>query len=265
MTRSHLILASLAAVSAVIAPLAAMAHAGVARTSVADGATLAQAPSSYTVTFTAPVRLASVALSNAQGRAIPLAWRATTTEATSFSIPLPALATGTYRLDFRTMGRDGHAMSASTSFTVGIAAASGTRSPRPQSNPANGSGGAMGGMNHGSAGMQGMQGMSGMGGMSGMNHGGGDMTVTTSITDGQVLSPAPRSIRFTFGHPMQLSRIRLATATGETIPVRLPAASGPSATVDVGLPTLDPDSYTLSWAASAGDHDMSGTIRFRVR
>lgn len=101
--------------------------------------------------------------------------------------------------------------------------------------------------------------------MPGMNHGSGGMSVTTSIADGQIFTTPPRQLAFTFEHPMRLTAVRLTTATGETVPVQVPPQSQGTSRVDVALPILDPDSYTLVWGADAGDHRMNGTIRFRVR
>jgi methionine-rich copper-binding protein CopC len=145
---------------------------------------------------------------------------------------------------FRAMGADGHAMAPQTTFTIGAQAArSAPQAP------------AMAGMDH-----------SKMGDMAGMNHGGGRaMAVTTSIADGAVLTTPPTSLRVTFPYPMRLTNARLSVASGENIPVQFPQTLTLVTTTTVSFPRLDADSYTLTWAADAGDHTMSGTVRFRVR
>jgi methionine-rich copper-binding protein CopC len=227
---------------------AAFAHAQIASSSIANGGSVQVAPSSYSVTFSAPVRLASVSLTNSAGQQIPTTFRAGAAPSPTFTVPLPRLAAGTYQLAFRSMGADGHAMASQTRFTIGNAPQNSATSTAPAM-PSS-----MQGMDH-----------SKMGGMAGMNHSGGSMQVTTSIADGAVLTTPPTSIRVNFPHAMRLTSARLSVASGETIPLRLPSAAGPTSMAEIPFPRLDADSYVLTWGADAGDHSMSGTVRFRVR
>jgi methionine-rich copper-binding protein CopC len=142
-------------------------------------------------------------------------------------------------MSFRAMGADGHVMAPQTRFTIGGAPAA-AKAPMAPMAP----------MDH-----------SKMDGMAGMNH----MAITTSIADGAVLTTPPTSMRIQFPHPMRLSRARLNVASGETIPVRVPESLTLVTATDIGFPRLSPDSYVLTWSADAGDHTMSGTVRFRVR
>jgi methionine-rich copper-binding protein CopC len=247
----HKTIASLAASVALFTSTGAFAHAAIASSSIANGGAVATTPANFGVTFSAPVRLAGVTLTNAAGAQVPMTYRGSATPAATFSVPLPRLAPGTYTMAFRAMGADGHAMAPQTTFTIGAVTAA-RAAPKAS---------AMGGMDHSK-----MGGMGGMEGMSGMNHGGGSaMTVTTSIADGAVLTSAPTSLRVTFPHAMRLTSARLSVASGETIPVRLPAGTAPATTADIMFPRLDADSYSLTWGANAGDHTMGGTVRFRVR
>jgi methionine-rich copper-binding protein CopC len=240
----HKTIATVAASITLFTSTGAFAHAVIANSSIANGGAVAKTPANFNVTFSAPVRLAGVTLTNGAGAQVPMTYRGGATPTSTFSVPLPRLAPGTYTMAFRAMGTDGHAMAPQTTFTIGAQAArSAPQAP------------AMAGMGH-----------SKMAGMAGMNHGASSaMTVTTSIADGAILTSAPTSLRVTFPHAMRLTSARLSVASGETIPVRLPAGTAPATTADIMFPRLDADSYSLTWGANAGDHTMGGTVRFRVR
>jgi copper resistance protein C len=233
-------IATIAASLIVLTSTSALAHASITNSSIANGATVAASPANYGVTFSAPVRLANVMLTNAAGQSVPMSYRGPAAPSAQFSIPLPRLAAGSYVMSFRAMGADGHVMVPQTRFTIGTASAAAKAPMAP--------------MNH-----------SKMGGMAGMNHGGTSMAVTTSIADGAVLTTPPTSMRVQFPHPMRLSRARLTVASGETIPVRFPETLTLVTATDISFPRLGADSYILTWSADAGDHAMSGTVRFTVR
>jgi methionine-rich copper-binding protein CopC len=239
----HNIIATIAATITLFASTGAFAHASITASSIANGGNVDVAPTHFNVTFSGPVRLAEVTLTNSAGGPVPVAFQGPIAPAATFAVPLPQLAAGSYIIAFRATGTDGHAVSPQSSFTIG-AATTAVPAPMPK----------MGGMDH-----------SKMGGMAGMNHSGGSMTVTTSIIDGASLSTAPTSMRITFPHAMRLTSARLSVASGETIPVRLPTETTATTTADITFPRLDPDSYSLTWGADAGDHKMSGTVRFAVR
>ena len=219
----------------------AFAHTSITRTSIPNNGAMTASPPTYTVTYGAAVRLATVTLVNAAGQSIPLTFRRGGAH-TNFIVPLPRLAAGTYTMSFRSMGGDGHVMNNQTNFTIGTAGAIATPKAIPK--------GAMGSM---------------MAGMAGMNHSGSSMKVTTSIADGAVLTTPPRNITVQFPHAMALTSARLTTASGERIALQIPATRTPATSVAIPLPRLDADSYTFMWGADAGDHNMSGTVRFSVR
>lgn len=106
-----------AAMAFAAAPLA-LAHTSVRETSIAENATLATSPETFTIVFSGETGLASVTLTNAAGQPIALAYTPSRTMAASFTIPLPALAPGAYTIAWRTMARDGHAMPGAIHFTV---------------------------------------------------------------------------------------------------------------------------------------------------
>ena len=112
----------LLALAAILLPLVAaplaLAHTAVREASITDNATLTAAPENFTVTFSAATGLANVTLTNAAGREIALDYTPPHTMATTFTIPLPALAPGAYTLSWRTMAHDGHVMPGAIHFTV---------------------------------------------------------------------------------------------------------------------------------------------------
>lgn len=115
----RLALAALALTAAFAAVPVAMAHTAVRETSIADRANLATAPANFTVSFTAATGIAVVKLTNAAGIAVPLTYTPPREMATSFTIPLPALAPGGYTLSWRAIANDGHAMPGQVRFHVG--------------------------------------------------------------------------------------------------------------------------------------------------
>lgn len=213
------------------------AHTAITATSIPNGGTIAASPPAYTVTYGAPVRLASVTLVNGAGQNMPLAFARGGAD-TSFAVPFPHLGAGSYTMTFRAMGGDGHVMNNQTTFSIGPPSAAIAPKAVPKGP---------------------------MGGMAGMNHSGHTMTVTTSIADGAVLATSPRTINVQFPHPMALTSARLTTASGERVAIQIPSTRSLVTSVTVPLPRLDADSYTFTWGADAGDHNMSGTVRFSIR
>jgi methionine-rich copper-binding protein CopC len=113
-----LLLALTALSLSLIAASPALAHTAVRETSIADNATLSTSPTNFTVTFSASTGLANVTLTNAAGRDIALDYTPPHAMATTFTIPLPALAPGAYTISWRTMAHDGHVMPGAIHFTV---------------------------------------------------------------------------------------------------------------------------------------------------
>jgi len=114
----RLLLALVAISLPLVAASPALAHAAARETSITDNATLSAPPANFTVTFSAATGLANVTLTNAAGREIAIDYTPPHTMATTFTIPLPALAPGAYTLSWRTMAHDGHVMPGAIHFTV---------------------------------------------------------------------------------------------------------------------------------------------------
>lgn len=83
----------------------------------ADDAVLATAPSNLSLTFQHAVVLTQVQVHGPGHTNIPLSFTAPSAATVSYSIPLPALASGAYEVHWNATG-DGHAMEGTLHFTV---------------------------------------------------------------------------------------------------------------------------------------------------
>jgi methionine-rich copper-binding protein CopC len=115
MTRTFL---AVAAALTLGATPAAFAHSMVAKTSITENASLAEAPAAFTATFEHDARVSNVKLVDATGAAVPLDFEQAAKMATTFTVPLPRLAAGKYALSWKSLSRDGHAMSSTIHFTI---------------------------------------------------------------------------------------------------------------------------------------------------
>ena len=114
----HLIIA--AALALVATPALAQETHGDAAEVVSvppDDGVLSQAPRTLSLTFEHPVVLTLVQLNGAGHAAIPVTFTPSTSAATAYSIPLPALPSGAYEVHWTATG-DGHAMEGNLHFTV---------------------------------------------------------------------------------------------------------------------------------------------------
>ena len=96
----------------------AFAHSKVDTTTPADGAALTRAPAEIGFDFTSDIRLTRVELVHQDQPAIRLDLGAQTGFARQFTLPLQQLGAGTYRIDWRGLGVDGHVMQGAFGFTV---------------------------------------------------------------------------------------------------------------------------------------------------
>jgi len=104
--------------SILLLPVAARAHTHLLRSSPAENAVLEKPPPSATLVFAEPVTLTALKLESADG-AKPSVRMPPGKPATEISVPLPELAPGRYKMDWRAVGHDGHMMSGDIHFTVG--------------------------------------------------------------------------------------------------------------------------------------------------
>lgn len=104
-------------------------------------------------------------------------------------------------------------------------------------------------------------------GMDHSQHGGAAHSaqgITTTPADGAMLMSPPAEFSIAFPHPMRLSGVTVQAQGQAAVEVAVPEAEAAS-TVSVALPTLAPDTYTLTWTATGADgHEMSGSVGFMV-
>lgn len=88
--------------------------------------------------------------------------------------------------------------------------------------------------------------------------------ITTTPANGAMLMAPPAEFSATFPHPMRLTAVTVQAEGQAAVEVAVPEADAGS-TVSVALPTLAPDTYTLTWTATGADgHAMSGSVEFMV-
>lgn len=98
---------------------AAAAHTHLQSTVPADKSRVPAAPA-IELHFSEAARLTSLTLQHGKGEARPLAVPAKA--ASSVSVPVPALAPGSYTVSWRVAGADGHVVSGAFAFTIDPAA-----------------------------------------------------------------------------------------------------------------------------------------------
>jgi len=95
----------------------ALAHAHLRSSTPADHSTWSSAPTSVTLEFQEAVRLTALSLQKAGAAPVKLG-PLPSAAAASFTLPLPAIEAGAYRLNWRAASDDGHVMAASIEFTA---------------------------------------------------------------------------------------------------------------------------------------------------
>ena len=102
-----------------MAPSGAWAHAMMHSSNPADGATLIGSPRAVNLTFTEECRVTAMRLLDEAGKERQLRREGGRAAATSASATLAApLTPGTYRVEWRALGDDGHVMSGTVRFAV---------------------------------------------------------------------------------------------------------------------------------------------------
>lgn len=89
------------------------------------------------------------------------------------------------------------------------------------------------------------------------------MSVTSSIADRDSVSGEVTDLVLKFDHPIRLVGATLSTLAGDRMSVRFDE-NAETSLVTVTFDPLQPDNYAFTWRADAGDHEMSGTVRFTV-
>ncbi|MXW92725.1 MAG: copper resistance protein CopC [Rhodospirillaceae bacterium] len=96
----------------------AFAHSKLNTTEPADGAVLVQAPARIVLSFAKRIRLTKVRLRRGDNDAVDLDLTRHKGFATRFAIALPGRGRGLYRIEWRGLAADGHAMRGSFEFRV---------------------------------------------------------------------------------------------------------------------------------------------------
>ncbi|WP_170604387.1 copper resistance CopC family protein [Ruegeria arenilitoris] len=99
-------------------PSGVLAHSKVEGTTPANGETMAAVPFEIGLNFDKDIRLTRVKMEHDANPAVNLELGDQTKFGQEFTIPLPSKGTGTYVIQWRGLGEDGHAMQGEFSFTV---------------------------------------------------------------------------------------------------------------------------------------------------
>lgn len=96
----------------------AIAHSKVDTTIPANGAELSEMPAEVSFTFNNPLRLTRVEIVRPDQDTVRLDLGGQTDFANDFSLPVEGMGEGQYRIVWRGLGADGHAMQGEFSFEV---------------------------------------------------------------------------------------------------------------------------------------------------
>ena len=96
----------------------ASAHSGLKHSTPENGAMLNKLPEDLALEFTMQVKLVKLQLIEKSGEAIKLITKPGENFETSFSIALPMLDTGSYKVKWVAMGKDAHKMKGDFTFTL---------------------------------------------------------------------------------------------------------------------------------------------------
>ena len=96
----------------------AFAHTAVTNTNIANESHLTTAPKTFDVTLEHEASLASIKLTDGDGKERQLDYKPTTDRKTAFEVPLPTLENGSYKIEWKTVAKDGHVMDGAVSFMV---------------------------------------------------------------------------------------------------------------------------------------------------
>ncbi|WP_170410285.1 copper resistance CopC family protein [Ruegeria atlantica] len=96
----------------------AFAHSSVDTTTPEDGATVAEVPSEISFNFADDIRLTKVNMIHQEAHTVTLDLGDQTSFGRAFALPLQSMGEGTYRIEWRGLGADGHAMQGEFTFTV---------------------------------------------------------------------------------------------------------------------------------------------------
>ena len=96
----------------------ALAHTPFNATTPADEATIAAAPSELVLNFKGEVRLTKVSMTHAAMHSVDLDLSGNKGFISDYTLPMEGMGNGAYVIDWRGLGKDGHPMKGSFTFTV---------------------------------------------------------------------------------------------------------------------------------------------------
>jgi methionine-rich copper-binding protein CopC len=96
----------------------ASAHSPLERTLPDNNATIAEVPTEISLTFKGGIRLTRVTMTHAQSDGVDLDLTGHSGFMSDYTIPMPAMGNGSYVIDWRGLGDDGHALNGSFGFIV---------------------------------------------------------------------------------------------------------------------------------------------------
>ena len=96
----------------------AVAHSPLKTTTPGNGAVVSEAPTEISLDFKGKIRLTRVSVSTAGQDSVDLNLGASKGFVSSYTLPFQASGDGTYQIDWRGLGDDGHALTGSFSFSV---------------------------------------------------------------------------------------------------------------------------------------------------
>jgi methionine-rich copper-binding protein CopC len=96
----------------------AFAHSSVQSSTPENGATLSEVPSEVSFSFSDDIRLTKVNMTHQDVHTVSLDLGDQTSFGRTFALPLQSMGEGIYRIEWRGLGIDGHAMQGEFTFTV---------------------------------------------------------------------------------------------------------------------------------------------------
>lgn len=96
----------------------AMAHSPLSGTTPANETVITEAPTEVILNFKGEIRLTRLSMTHAGTHSVDLDLSAFKGFVSDYAVPLEAMGDGTYVIDWRGLGADGHAMNGTFSFVV---------------------------------------------------------------------------------------------------------------------------------------------------
>ncbi len=98
--------------------VSALAHASLQKSNIAEGDLLSEVPDKLDLVFSGNVGLAALSILDSSGNPVGEQSSLPRSLQKRFSIPVPDLSSGAYKIEWKTMSSDGHIMSGHINFMV---------------------------------------------------------------------------------------------------------------------------------------------------